>query len=404
MARSYGKLYQRIWTDPAWRALDVDAQHLYLLLISQPSMNMAGVLPIQLRRWSACVADWKPDQVEGALARLNDTGFTVTDEDTEEVLVRSLIRNDEAYRTPGMLKAILEAAQATQSPLLRRSLAAELGRLPALEGKTAAQGHSLIEAARRALGGGEGPPPGGRDGIAEPSREKATDTIPEPIPDGIRAPIREPIPEPIGYATGEPIPDTTSDAIPDTSVSVSGSVPRSSPVSSSSVSSADADQSATRSRTKPTGDDGFDRFWAAYPRKEAKRKAEQAWRSAIKRAKPAVILDGLARFHFRDDPQFIPHPATWLNQDRWADQPALPGARHLAVVAGGNGAEPSLTKAQIDEVLGPDYWQPPPPPSELWDDTAAVRKWTQQQGEHHRAQRVRQAMDRLQQTQGARAR
>jgi hypothetical protein len=31
-------------------------------------------------------------------------------------------------------------------------------------------------------------------------------------------------------------------------------------------------------------------------------------------------MHGLARYTFSTDPQFIPHPATWLNQHRWADE------------------------------------------------------------------------------------
>lgn len=88
-----------------------------------------------------------------------------------------------------------------------------------------------------------------------------------------------------------------------------------------------ADESAPR---RAGDDDGFAEFWQAYPRREARRRAEQAWRSALKRADSATILAGLARFRWPDDPKFVPLPASWLNADRWADQPPL-----AAVGAGG---------------------------------------------------------------------
>lgn len=69
-------------------------------------------------------------------------------------------------------------------------------------------------------------------------------------------------------------------------------------------------------------DDLFADFYDAYPRKEAKRKAEQAWRAATKRADPAAIMAGLKRFPFSEDRRFVPLPASWLNADRWADQHA----------------------------------------------------------------------------------
>jgi len=201
MARSYAQIHQRIWADPDWRALNIDAQHLYLLLISQPSINLAGVLPMQLRRWASCVSGWQTSQVEGALEALTAARFVVVDEDTEEVLVRSLIRNDGAYKTPGMLKSILKFAEATQSPMLRATLGHELGRLPALEGKTAADGMKAIAATRAALGSFGGP--------SGPGGEPIPDGIGDGIGDAILGTHRGYVPEPIG----------------DTSVTVTGSVP-----------------------------------------------------------------------------------------------------------------------------------------------------------------------------------
>jgi hypothetical protein len=67
--------------------------------------------------------------------------------------------------------------------------------------------------------------------------------------------------------------------------------------------------------------EAFDDFWAAYPRKVGKEAARKAWLSAIKRHAPADIATGLNRQVWNADPQFIPHPATWLNQGRWQDDP-----------------------------------------------------------------------------------
>lgn len=66
----------------------------------------------------------------------------------------------------------------------------------------------------------------------------------------------------------------------------------------------------------------FDRFWSAYPRKVAKLAARKAW----DKHKPDLqtVLDALAwqtREWARDDPRFIPHPASWLNAGRWDDEP-----------------------------------------------------------------------------------
>jgi hypothetical protein len=69
----------------------------------------------------------------------------------------------------------------------------------------------------------------------------------------------------------------------------------------------------------------FEEFWRRYPRKVAKPAAEKAFGAAVKRHSPEDIFAGLATFRFSDDPRFIPHAATWLNQRRWMDEPADAG-------------------------------------------------------------------------------
>jgi hypothetical protein len=74
-----------------------------------------------------------------------------------------------------------------------------------------------------------------------------------------------------------------------------------------------------------SGDDGFESFWSAYPRKVAKQDALKAWRKI--KAPPDVqdeILNALERRKEspewqKDNGQFIPHAATWLNGKRWED-------------------------------------------------------------------------------------
>lgn len=130
----------------------------------------------------------------------------------------------------------------------------------------------------------------------------------------------------------------------------------------------------------------FDNFYAAYPRKEARRAAEKAWTSAIKRASPQTIVDGLRRHRFPTEKRFVPLPATWLNADRWAD------GQSTSTSAGEPTAR-SFTRAELEEILGPDSWQVPEPPRELDPEVngAAYRAWCREQTDAHRAERVRQA-------------
>jgi hypothetical protein len=81
----------------------------------------------------------------------------------------------------------------------------------------------------------------------------------------------------------------------------------------------------------PRGDADFDDFYAAYPKKVGKGAALKAWKAATKKATVSDITAGLKAYlpiWATTDPQFIPNPATWLNQERWADEvrPTKPAA------------------------------------------------------------------------------
>jgi len=77
----------------------------------------------------------------------------------------------------------------------------------------------------------------------------------------------------------------------------------------------------------PTGGlSGFSEFWEAYPRKVGKGAARRSW----KKIKPdpelqEKILDSVVQHSYsfewtRENGQYIPHPVTYLNQERWEDE------------------------------------------------------------------------------------
>jgi hypothetical protein len=67
----------------------------------------------------------------------------------------------------------------------------------------------------------------------------------------------------------------------------------------------------------------FDVFWETYPRKQGKGAARKAYAKARRKTGWATIEAAAARY--RDDPnrtsEFTCLPATWLNQERWDDDP-----------------------------------------------------------------------------------
>lgn len=74
---------------------------------------------------------------------------------------------------------------------------------------------------------------------------------------------------------------------------------------------------------------GFEEFWNLYPAKVGKGAALKAWPKAVRQAggDPSEIILALkARLHLFN-PDFVPNPATWLNQGRWEDDPETLFAR-----------------------------------------------------------------------------
>jgi hypothetical protein len=87
--------------------------------------------------------------------------------------------------------------------------------------------------------------------------------------------------------------------------------------------------------TPETAADPFDDFWTLYPRRIAKKDAREMWRR-IPAAKHLTILTALVEWRkvwAGKELEFLPHPATWLNGERWEDEipvsPTVSAAAHL---------------------------------------------------------------------------
>lgn len=104
-------------------------------------------------------------------------------------------------------------------------------------------------------------------------------------------------------------------------------------VSSSGPSSVQ-DKSKSKSKNKyisppnpplDEGGDEFDSFWELYPRKVGKAHARKIWTKLVERTDPQTVIAGLRRqlpYMRKKEKEFIPHPSTWLNQERWQDEVA----------------------------------------------------------------------------------
>jgi len=128
MARSEARLQFSIWRD-GLDGLSPHARLMYIVLLTEPTVNHAGIGAVRSSRW-ARNAGLSLEDAEKALGELTDGQYLLIDEDTEEVFVRTLIRNDGVADQPNVLKGALREALHTASSPLRKAIAAELRKLP----------------------------------------------------------------------------------------------------------------------------------------------------------------------------------------------------------------------------------------------------------------------------------
>lgn len=78
-------------------------------------------------------------------------------------------------------------------------------------------------------------------------------------------------------------------------------------------------------KATPAEPEEFATFWQAYPRREAKGAARAAYVKALKKTSSDVIVKAAtayAKSKAGEDRKYIALPATWLNAERWDDEPA----------------------------------------------------------------------------------
>lgn len=86
--------------------------------------------------------------------------------------------------------------------------------------------------------------------------------------------------------------------------------------------------SRRRRSTDAEAAEGWAEFWAAYPRKVNRPAALRAWNKlapgeALREQISRSLAAQLPAFAERES-RFIPHAATWINGERWTDEPERP--------------------------------------------------------------------------------
>jgi hypothetical protein len=168
-------------------------------------------------------------------------------------------------------------------------------------------------------------------------------SIPEPPPAHLQAPPGSPAePAKDSFEVNRPVEPTTNPLISSNEEIISprarahtrvGAPARAAQANPSQDGQGTLDGMPSPTSSRPVvpinrkAEETFAKFWAVYPRKTAKKDAWKAWPKAIKAADPDVIMAGLDRYvvELHRTGSYVAHATTWLNGQRWEDEPATVG-------------------------------------------------------------------------------
>jgi hypothetical protein len=300
VARSEARITVDIWdVDSDFTGLTRRAQGTYFFLLSQPDLAHTGVLGLRMRRWASAAADLTEAEVLADLDELAAAEKVVLDFDTEELLVRALIRRDKVFRQPNVLRSAADTLPTVRSRSIRFVLAEELRRIQKLE--MPKDSGPIIAQMLEAIGN---PYPEGRPNpSATPSGNPSTGTP------GERGVVRR-------GSSDSPIPESPSpNTSPPGHVEAGGLLLDGQPIKAPAVGSDE--------------DPKWVEFWTAFPRRDGKADARKAFVAAVvkKKIDPDVMIAGAARYAQRmrreqTEPSKVKMAQGWINGERWADEPA----------------------------------------------------------------------------------
>ncbi len=125
MAHEFARYLTSTHFDPGWSRLTTTEHDCFMALVSSPDITWAGVVPYLPRRFARFATDLTPAKVERVWRDLADARLIVIDQETEEIAVRSFLRNDGVLSQPNIAVAFGRAMAVVSSPRLRAAILAE---------------------------------------------------------------------------------------------------------------------------------------------------------------------------------------------------------------------------------------------------------------------------------------
>lgn len=271
MAREFAQIRLTTWADHDATALTLEQQGMYWMLIAQPAINLAGVLDYLPGRLARLAGGLTTTKVNKLVGELQDRAFVFLDPDTDELLVRSVIRTSGAWKSPTAAKSIATNVEQTLSPRLKSVLLTELQRV-----------------CREATEAGQW--------------EKATTHLQGAADALTRAGIH-----PWDRGTGYP-----------------NAYPNARGMGGEGEGEGTGGEGDGDGANAPTAPNAFDQWWTHWPKKTSRGDAKKAFPKALRAAGLTALIDGAQRYaawveRNRVEDRFIVGPGRWLREERWDD-------------------------------------------------------------------------------------
>ncbi len=282
---NHARTNRAIWGDDDWLDLSPMAKLVYFTLTTSPELSLCGGHEWNAARLRERIGGSVED-IETAGKELEHELFVLIDYDTSEALVRSWMKHDGLCRSPNMTIAASRARLKLASRRLKGVVVHEMLKIRAAHPEWAttwAEGEVKDLLGQRPV---------------NPS-EIVPERVPETLPESFPKRNGNPSPNP-----SEIVPEPKSDYLLPTTYYQK--------------------TSSTTPSSKPRYTDDFEAWWLSYPRKVGKGAASKAFTKAVKQVDVSELSEITTRYAqsvVGSDEKFIPHPATWLNENRWEDQP-----------------------------------------------------------------------------------
>ena len=122
MARTEARIKCDIWDDEDFRSLTWEAQWLYHAILEQKDLSLCGVLTWTPKRFAKLAKNANASSTKRALDLLRERRYVLVDEETDELWVRTLIKNDRVLDNHNSIVGMSNAFGAIHSKVIRDAL------------------------------------------------------------------------------------------------------------------------------------------------------------------------------------------------------------------------------------------------------------------------------------------